>query len=217
MIGLVIDALTLSEPHRFIFVGQSSHEAAYGLTDLLRIKAPGCEVVLIDSLPHGPAATALLAEPWIDNGDELLVAYCDGFVTVDLSDFLTACRHRLATGGLMTYPSTDPADSYALVDKTGSVLRTAEKQLISPEATVGLYYFSSGCGFAAATRRMIALTPPGAGEYFICPIFNELIADGLPVFAYRIESSQCVEMGTPADLAQTRDRMRGDERQREFA
>jgi UTP-glucose-1-phosphate uridylyltransferase len=45
MIRLVIENLKPSAPHKFIFICQNSHIAAYDLLSKLRAWAPGCEVV----------------------------------------------------------------------------------------------------------------------------------------------------------------------------
>ena len=201
MISYVIDFLTLQEPHRFIFVCHAEHERSFGITSILRAKVPGCEVLLTPSVTTGPAATALLAAPLVDDDHELLLAYCDSFLTIDLSDFLTSVRGRGASGGVLTYPSSDRAESYAEVAPDGTVLRTAEKQVISPYATSGFYYFAKGRDFVSGARTMMERSGPGpAGEFFVCPVFNELIASGKRVVAYPLTREQRVEMGTPEDM-----------------
>lgn len=200
MIGYVVEFLTLKEPGRLVFVCQSEHDRLHALGATLRKLAPSCEIVFVDDLPRGPAASALLAAPQIDDDDELLIAYCDGFLSFELGDFLAAVRGRAADGGLMIYPSSSPFDSYAAVDEDGNVLRTAEKQAISPHGTAGFYYFRRGRDFVAAARAMIEAGASGAGEFFVCPVFNEMIRRGQTIAAHPIAREQQIEMGTPEDL-----------------
>ena len=156
-------------------------------------------VVETPALTRGPASSALLAAPCIDNDDELLISYSDGYLP-GVGDFLRFARRSGADGALVTFPSSNPAFSYALTDASGRVLQTAEKERISPLATVGLYYFRRGRDFVAAARRMIANEARPDHEFFVCPVYNELIADGQTVVAYPVAADTKIELGTPEDL-----------------
>jgi len=203
MIDYVIDYLTLSEPHRFIFVCRGDHDRAYNLKQFFRGRTSGHEIIITERLTAGPAASALLAEHFIENDDELLVAYCDMFLTIDMVRLLDWNRRRAADGGVIAYPSTNPMDSYAKIDTEGRVVETAEKVLISGTATAGLYYFFRGRDFVSAARKMLANRWGRSGELFVSPCFNELIRHGKTVLAYSIRRDQKVEMGTPDDLRQS--------------
>jgi NDP-sugar pyrophosphorylase family protein len=203
MIDLVVEYLSVREPHQFIFVCLGAHTEAHGYLRTLAPPAGRSEVVVTESVTRGPAMTALLARNLIDNGDELLVAYCDLFLDIDVLAFIHALRQSGAAGGLLTYPSTSAAESYAQLAADGTVLRTAEKQVISPDATAGLYYFRHGRDFVAGTVAMAAASPSGP-ELFVAPVYNQLIARGQHVRSYPISRSRRIEMGTPADLAEAR-------------
>ena len=82
MIRVVIDNIRPSRPHRFIFVCQRAHEAAFGLAGLLGRWAPGCDLVLIDGLTEGAACTVLAARHLIDGDDPLMLANSDQYVDV---------------------------------------------------------------------------------------------------------------------------------------
>src|SRR5215216_5252933 len=79
MIEYVIDYLTFAEPHRFIFVCLATHERFCGFKEFFHGKTSSHEIVLASEITAGPAASVLLAEPFIDNENELIVAYCDMF------------------------------------------------------------------------------------------------------------------------------------------
>jgi NDP-sugar pyrophosphorylase family protein len=203
MIEYVIDYLTLPEPHRFIFVCREEHAGAFGLASLFRDRTIAYDLILTERVTRGPAETALLAEPLIDNDTELLIAYSDGFLTVDVGDVLHWARTRNADGAVITYPSSDPTYSYADIDGDGRVLRTMEKVVISPHATAGFYYFRRGGDYVAAAKAMIAAEATGV-EPFVAPTYNELIRSGKTVLSYPIRCDQKIEMGTPKDLADAR-------------
>jgi NDP-sugar pyrophosphorylase family protein len=199
MIEHVIRFLSLQESHRLIFVCRAEHETVHGIGSRLRALAEACEIVYAERLTGGPSDTALLAAPFVNNDDELLVAYCDSFLTIDVNDFIASCRGRNADGGIIVYPSSNPSDSYAAIDGEQNVLRTAEKQVISVYGTAGFYYFRKGADFVTGARALADKSRPGT-ELFVCPVYNELIRRGRRVVSYAIENTQQIEMGTPDDL-----------------
>src|SRR6266542_2954122 len=75
MIEYVIDYLTLPEPHRFIFICLAAHERLHNFKKFFQAKTRGHQIVLAREITAGPAASALLAAPFVDNENELLVAY----------------------------------------------------------------------------------------------------------------------------------------------
>ena len=204
MIDYVIDYLTLPEPHRFIFICFSEHDRVYNLKSFFRGKTSGHEIIVSERLTAGPAASAFLAKRFIENDEELLVAYCDMFLTIDMVHFLEWNRRCGADGGVIAYPSTNPMDSYAEIDAKGRVVQTAEKTLISDTATAGLYYFRRGRDFVSAARAMLANRQDRHVELFVNPCFNELIRRGKIVLAYSIRHDEKIEMGTPDDLRRSR-------------
>ncbi len=200
MIDYVIDYLTLPERHRFFFICLGEHDRNFDLKSFFRGKTSGHEIIVTERLTAGPAASALLAERFIENEEELLVAYCDMFLTIDMVRFLEWSRRHGADGVVIAYPSTNPMDSYAEIDATGRVVQTAEKILISDTATAGLYYFRRGRDFVSAARTMLTNGRDQSVELFVNPCFNELVQCGKTVLAYSIRHDEKIEMGTPDDL-----------------
>src|SRR6185437_14470748 len=96
MIEYVIDYLTLPEPHRFIFVCLAEHDRKYNFKKYFRGKTSGHEIIITEEVTEGPAISALLGAGFIDNEQELLVAYCDMFLTIDIVQFLEWARRRNA-------------------------------------------------------------------------------------------------------------------------
>lgn len=198
MIDRVLDDFrTIGRP---IVILQARHARQYCADDLIRRLAPGCEVVEIDGLTEGAACTALAAAPLFDGPNELVLANSDQKVEVDVGAFVERMRALHADGGILTFRDDDPKWSYARCDETGRVVEVAEKRVISEQATVGVYYFRRGADFAEGARRMIEKDLRVNGEFYVCPVFNELIADGKRVFVHEIDRAQMHGLGTPEDL-----------------
>jgi HAD superfamily hydrolase (TIGR01509 family) len=179
---------------------QERHVEQYCADSLISHLAPDGEVVRVDGLTEGAACTVLLAEPHIDNGNELVLANSDQVVDVSIEAFVQEMRDRDADGGILTFRSQEPKWSYARVDGEGRVSEVAEKVVISDQATVGIYYFRRGSDFVRFAKQMIARDVRVNGEFYVCPVFNELIAAGLDVYVSEIEPGQMHGLGTPEDL-----------------
>lgn len=200
MIKRVIDNLTPSRPHRFIFICQREHVGAYGLRERLALWAPGSQIVELDGITEGAACTVLAARDKISDGP-LMIANSDQYVDIDINDYLAVMDNEL-DGLIMTMTANDPKWSFAALDEFNNVVRVVEKEVISNEATVGIYNFSDGRDFLNAADRMIRDGKRVNGEYYVAPTYNELIAEGAKVRTFNIgsEGKGMYGLGTPADL-----------------
>jgi len=200
MIKVVIDNLTPSRPHRFIFICQAEHVAAYGLRERLEAWAPGCAIVEIDGVTEGAACTVLKARDLIGEAP-IMIANSDQYVDIAIDDYLAA--QEGVDGLIMTMRADDPKWSFVGLDEGGDrVTRVVEKEVISNEATVGIYNFASGADFVRAADGMIAADRRVNGEFYVAPVYNELIAEGQQIAIYNIgaETEGMYGLGTPADL-----------------
>jgi len=204
MIEVAVNNLRPTCEHKFIFICQKEHCEKYDLYHILQNATNNkFEIVQVDG-PHGGAACAvLLASQHINNDtDDLLIANSDQFIKIDINDFIAAGRKPGVDGLIMTFKASHPKWSYARVDKTGRVIETAEKKLISDNATVGIYYFKSGKDFVNAAHAMIKKNIRVNDEFYVCPLYNELILDDDNVGIYPIDVEQMHGLGTPEDLNQ---------------
>jgi NDP-sugar pyrophosphorylase family protein len=204
MIEVVINNLRPKCEHKFIFICQKEHYEKYDLYHILKNATNNkFEIVQVDG-PHGGVACAvLLASQYIDNEvDDLLLANSDQFVEMDFNDFIDRGRKPGVDSLILTFNANNPKWGYARVDKTGRVLETAEKKLISDIATVGIYYFRNGKDFVNAAHAMIKKNIKVNDEFYVCPLFNELIMDDNNIGIYHVNAEQMHGLGTPEDLNQ---------------
>jgi NDP-sugar pyrophosphorylase family protein len=200
MTQVVIDNLRPSTPYRFIFLILRDHAAAFGFDRHLQSWAPGCEVRYVDRVTEGAACTVLLARELIDSDDPLMIANCDQWVDVAIDDYLSAMDR--ADGLIMTMSADDPKWSFVRFGTSGSVTEVVEKKVVSNEATVGIYKFGHGRDFVRAADAMIAKNLRVNNEFYVAPVYNELIAEGQRVVVHNIGSVDAgmYGLGTPADL-----------------
>lgn len=186
--------------HRFVFLALREHLENAAVADVLRQAAPGCEIVSIDTVTQGAACTVLLAKRFIDNDEPLMIANCDQYVDVDMDRYLSHMTHRQADGLIMTFPAAHPKWSYAKLDTHGHVTQVVEKQVVSQEATVGIYNFRRGSDFVRAAETMIGKEFRVNGEFYVAPVYNELIANERKVVVFNIGEGHMYGLGEPADL-----------------
>lgn len=196
MIQMVVDNLNIDA--RFIFLVQKEHYEKYNLKQVLSIIKPGCEIVIVDGMTEGAACTTLLASGLIDNDDPLLMANSDQLIEWNSNECLYAFDADEIDGGILTFKATHPKWSYAKIGEDGFVDEVAEKNPISDNATVGVYYWKHGSDYVKYANQMIEKNIRTNNEFYVCPVFNEAIQDGKKI---RIkEVSEMWGIGTPEDL-----------------
>jgi NDP-sugar pyrophosphorylase family protein len=202
MIKVVINNLRPARDHRFIFICQRTHVAAYGLKEKLAAWAPGCSIIELDGLTEGAACTVLKARDLIDNDQPLMIANSDQYVDCDINDYLGALDASGLDGYIMTMESDSPKWSFVGLDEAGLATSVVEKEVISNEATVGIYNFQRGHDFVAAVDAMIAADLRVNGEFYVAPAYNAMIKQRQRIGVYNIgtDGAGMHGLGIPADL-----------------
>jgi dTDP-glucose pyrophosphorylase len=200
MIEHVIANLRPSRPHRFVFVVQREHLDAHGLGEVLRQAAGDAHVVALDGVTEGAACTVLTARERLDPKLPLMIANCDQWLDMSVDDYLAASDRPNTDGLIMTMPADNPKWSFVKVGTDGLVTTVVEKQVISHQATVGVYNFRRAADFLGAADQMIAADRRVNGEFYVAPVYNELIGRGAAVRTFDIGAAMW-GLGTPEDLA----------------
>ncbi|GJD64270.1 glycosyltransferase family 2 protein [Methylobacterium frigidaeris] len=200
MIRLVIENLRPSRPHRFVFVCQRSHVAAFGLAERFAQWAPGCAIVQLDGLTAGAACTVLAAREHFGDG-ALMIANSDQYIDAPIDRYLGVLDEGY-DGVIMTMTASDPKWSFVEVDADGLVRRVVEKEVISNEATTGIYSFAKCSDFVRSAEAMIGADRRVNGEFYVAPVYNEMIAGGsrIAISSVGTDLAGMHGLGTPADL-----------------
>ncbi len=203
MIEVVVNNLRPEMPHRFIFICQSVHIREYALESILQQIAPGAVIVSVEGITEGAACTVLAAKAYIDNDQPLMIANADQWVDTDINHYLRQIEERSLDGLMMTMTASDPKWSYACCDNDGKVVSVVEKQVVSDQATVGIYNYRHGSDFCRFAERMIGNNDRSQGEFYVAPVYNYMLAAGLGrlgIMNIGSEMNGMYGLGTPADL-----------------
>ena len=196
MIQVVVENLNV-EAH-FIFMVQKEHYEKYNLKQLLNLIAPGCDIIQIDKMTEGAACTTLLAKALINNDEPLLMANSDQYLEWNSNECLYAFTADTIDGGIITFKATHSKWSFAKVGDDGLVSEVAEKNPISDTATAGIYFWKKGSDYVKYAEQMIQKNIRTNNEFYVCPVFNEAIADGKKIRIKNIDKMWGI--GTPEDL-----------------
>jgi HAD superfamily hydrolase (TIGR01509 family) len=196
MIQVVVENLNVDA--HFIFLVQKEHYEKYNLKQLLNLIAPGCDIVQVDGITEGAACTTLLAKEFINNDEPLMMANSDQFVEWNSNECLYGFTADEVDGGIVTFKSTHPKWSFAKLDEDGFVAEVAEKNPISDNATVGIYYWKHGKDYVTYAEQMIDKNIRVNNEFYVCPVFNEAIQDDKKIKIKQIDKMW--GLGTPEDL-----------------
>jgi|TARA_R100000149_G_scaffold58455_1_gene27445 RpiB/LacA/LacB family sugar-phosphate isomerase len=189
-----ISSIKNYQEHKLIFIVRQDHIYNFGIDSVLKEKfGDNVEIVTVDRVTEGALCTCLLASQHIDDSPLLIytpdVYFEPQFDPTSINSELDGC--------LLTFKANSPAHSYVKMENNKAV-RTAEKEVISNNAAVGVYYFKNGNDFIKYGNQMIADQEKVNNEYYICPVYNRLIKDGLNV---GIRETECMHvLGTPSEL-----------------
>jgi HAD superfamily hydrolase (TIGR01509 family) len=197
MIELVIDnmCMDVSNYSNITLIFNKDHEVHYShLKSLFNI-------VEIDGLTQGSLCTVLMARNVLMQEDKpLLLANSDQYLEGSMYQFLYTAINSDADGyiSVFTPGENDTKWSYAKVGDDGLVTEVREKEPISRVANTGIYWFRSSHQFVRYAERMIEREIKVKNEYYVAPMFNLLIEDGLKVRVHHCDKFW--SLGVPEDL-----------------
>lgn len=146
---------------------------------------------------QGAADTILRAESLITTTDPVLVANCDQYLDTNINEYLQASLGYDAS--LMIFNSTNPHHSYVKLDGD-LVSQIVEKRVISDNAVVGVYWFSTGAFLMKYAAETVDHGTRHNGEFYISSILDLMVQDGLRVCAYELSQYEKHMLGTPEEL-----------------
>ncbi len=199
LIEIVIANVTPSRPHRLIVCALAEHLEGGRLAATLHAVSEEVQIVRVDAVTEGPAATVELAAPLLDPDLPLLVANSDQYVDGSIDDYLASLD--ASDGSIMTFHRVDdPKWSYVDFDATGRIVGVVEKVPVSDVATVGIYTYRRGGHFLWAVERMRARGIRTNGELYVAPGYTLLARElGLDLTTFDV-SGKMYGLGVPADL-----------------
>ena len=194
-------SLPLAQVTRIVFVTLRSHVDEYEIIDAARehITDAPFDFVVVDEVPNGQLMSVLTAREHLATDDSVLIYNADTYTQGPYRKIVNLAERPLAqrnlSGVLVVFSAEGDHWSFARETPDGSVDLVTEKVRVSPLCSNGMYWFRSGNEFLACAESHVA--KGGTGEFYVAPIYNDLIQAGERVEVERVE--RVLSFGTPAE------------------
>lgn len=188
-----------------IYVDRTFHKED-GVEDIIKAYYEKAQFITIDHLTEGQACTCMLAEPYLDPEEPLLIAGCDNGMDIDFEAFekvkqecdcvVFTYRHNEA---VLQNPN---AYGWMIADGEGRITGTSIKKAISDTpmedpAVVATFWFKEAKVFLEATEKMIRENDRINGEFYVDQTAKHVLDLGYTAKIFDID--RYVGWGTPAD------------------
>ena len=195
----VIDSLKKLPVDEFIII---TDENGQKIKDYVSANYPDLNATYIPQKELlGPAHAVALADPKINQGDDVLVVFNDTLFVTDLGRIPRLCEDL---DGLIYSKEVENYQRFGVnVMKDGIIVDMVEKpdEPVSKLAQVGLYYLKDGKTFMNYIKKAIEQNLTVKGEFYLPDVFRLMIKDGLKLGAPEIE--EWLDCGKPSTLLQT--------------
>lgn len=195
-----MDSLVDYNPHvsKYVFVVRREDNSERFIRGKLReYGIDSADVVEIDCLTDGQATTCMLALPFCDLDESIMVYNIDTYV----EPYGMRYSDIRGDGHIPCFHAEGDHWSFARVDASGKVVEVREKNRISDNCTLGAYYFSSAKMFKILYEEYYS---DGLrlekDEKYIAPLYNYMIEQGLEVTISIVNAEKVHVLGTPEEL-----------------
>ena len=127
-----------------------------------------------------------------------LVPNSDQYIEYEPENFHMLKNLTNVDSAVFTFNAVHPKWSFVKTNSRGFVTEVAEKKPISNIATCGIYWYRKGSDFVKYAKEMIEKDIRVNNEFYIAPVYNELINDGKTLIPFYVH--QMWGIGTPEDL-----------------
>ena len=165
------------------------HMANYGISNI--------EIVGIDYLTDGQATTCMLAIPYCNPDEDIMVYNIDTYVEPNEMKY----EDISGDGHIPCFHADGDHWSFVKLDENGNVIEVREKQRISENCTLGAYYFKSARLYKKLYEEYYADgSNMERNEKYIAPLYNYMIEKGLKVTIGLVDAERAHALGTPEEL-----------------
>lgn len=185
---------------KYFFIFQKKHMEKWYLEIFLALEDAkiNFEYIELDHLTDGAVNTALTVKDRLNPEEELIIANSDQWVDWNYADFRNKVKDVDGCMPIFIDEKQENKWSFVSLDEHNQIQEVRAKDAFTKNAVVGIYYFNKAKDFIKYGQQMIDLNKRVNGEFYVCPVFNELIAGGKKVISYKV--NQMVGLGTPVDF-----------------
>lgn len=208
MIKKVISSVGLfGKEYRYHFI-MTEECCDYYIKNIAPIETGGgtSSITKVYGKQEGAVHSLSFAKHLLDNDSPLIILNCDGLIYFNTKELQDIIKNEDTDGAILLFKNSHPRFSYAILNESNVIIKVAEKEVISDDATCGLYYWRRGSDFFKYAQQMIDKQIKINNEYYVCPVYNQAIEGGK-----KIKGLWCDEMysvGTPEELVDNLSKIR---------
>jgi dTDP-glucose pyrophosphorylase len=192
------------QSEKFVFVIRDVFDTeAFVVAEANKLGIADFEIKILDAETRGQAETASLALKDYEGDFSVTIFNIDTF----RFDYVKPAFVDDCDGYLEVFKAEGEHWSFVLPGDNYSVLKTTEKERISDLCSDGLYYFKSKLVFEKLFGEAVLNEQTVRGEYYVAPLYNQLISAGGVVMYDTIESNQIALCGTPEEYELLKEEM----------
>ncbi len=198
MFTLPLSSLPLADiEHHITFVIKKNDNQNSVLSNTINAFYPQADIIFLDAPTNGPLETITPVLQSLPPDDPVIILDCDFlFESTDFNNYLNKKNQKHSS--ILYFNSSKSHFSYGSIGLDGTVIRTAEKNVISNNAIAGVYFFHSNKSLLKIAQTTIDQITNDPYKYYISPLYNLLIQQQEKVISFKLNSYQSV--GTPSEL-----------------
>lgn len=189
------------KPSKVVFVFAAKEMKKYCLDRIVNLFGDNTVAVAANEKTSGALCSALLAVEYVNSKNELLILNANEVLEFDFLEAVNHFRGLHLDAGVPIFSSLNPQYSYVRLDEANEVVESAEKQVISRNATAGFYWYKSGENFVSMAMSMMLKKACTSDIFYICPVFNELILRNKRVGVWTFPASQYRPLKNPRQIS----------------
>ena len=183
---------------KYIFIVRKEHNSRNFIKEnMKKYGIENVEVIEIDYLTDGQATTAMLAKEKWKKSEELIIYNIDTYVEANCMKY----EEIEGDGFIPCFKALGDHWSFVKIDEKGNAIEVREKDRISDNCTVGLYYFKT-CELYEKLYNEYYTDNNNMekNEKYVAPLYNFMIKKGYKVRIQDLPVDKVHVLGTPEEV-----------------
>ena len=174
-------------------------ESEWSISTRILEQFPTVRILPVSSKVRGAMATALIALD-VSRDSPLIIAAGDSKVVGGISHHIDQFIEDDVDAATIAFRASEPRWSYLQINEAGGIERVAEKEVIGPLATTGVFFFRSLDDFMRSASWALVNNASNNGIFFVSTTLNYLIAQGKRVAYSEIAREEYKSWSLPVDF-----------------
>lgn len=174
--------------------------AEWPIAEALIEHFPGIGIERVPGSARGALISALMAAGDLAPDLPLIIAAGDSYIRGGIWEHVSTLYAQGSSAGTIAFRSSNPRWSYLAINADSVVTQIAEKQVIGPLATTGVFYFRRSSDFLEAAEWCLVNSAHRMGHYFVSTALNQLLVAGHKISLVEIARQDYVPCALPVDF-----------------